>query len=218
MSTLSEHDHEVQPGLPESLPGEERIVWQGLPNWKTLALRTFHVRKVAIYFAILLAYKMAMGVRNGLAVPELVASTSFLLFLAVLAVGLLTLFAWLMARTTLYTITTERIVMRVGVTIPMSVNLPFSELKDGNLKAYGNGDGDVTLSLVPGQRVSYAVLWPHCKMLHPFDTRPTLRAIPNAEHVAQRFARAIADASTDVQRGGVAPGASDFGPLATASD
>ncbi|MFK8016139.1 MAG: photosynthetic complex putative assembly protein PuhB [Gammaproteobacteria bacterium] len=199
MTTMTEHDYEAQPGLPESLPESEHIVWQGVPDWRTLALRTFHVRKIAIYFLVLLGVKVALGVQAGEAAGTIIASAAFLTLLAIASVGMLTLFAVLMARTTLYTITSRRLVMRIGVTFSMSINLPFTELKEAALKPYQDGHGDIAVSLMPGHHVSYFVLWPHCKLLHAFDAKPVLRGIPNAEHVAKRFARAVSDASTDVE-------------------
>ncbi|MFK7885463.1 MAG: photosynthetic complex putative assembly protein PuhB [Gammaproteobacteria bacterium] len=216
MSTLTEHEHEARPGLPEALPDGERIVWQGVPEWKTIALRTFHVRKVALYFVALLIFKLGVMIPAGESLPHIVASVSLLAFLAVIATGLLTLFAWMMGRTSLYTITNERIVMRVGVTMPMTINLPFKELQDGKLKLYKDGTGDIELTLVAGQRVSYVILWPHCNLLHPFSSLPTLRGVPNAEHVAGRFARAIADSANDVDNNLVQPSAQDFGAMAPA--
>ena len=44
-----EHDFEPELGLPEALPRGEQVRWQGSPDWKTLALRGFHVRKLAVY-------------------------------------------------------------------------------------------------------------------------------------------------------------------------
>ena len=46
-----EHEFEAQYGLPEALPEGEHILWQGAPDWKVLARRVFHTRKVAVYFA-----------------------------------------------------------------------------------------------------------------------------------------------------------------------
>ncbi len=216
--SLQEHDYEAQPGLPESLPGQERIVWQGAPDWKVLAQRTFHVRKVAIYFAILLAWKAATSVRSGEVLASVWTSVSFLGFLAVLSVGVLTLFSWMMARTTLYTITTERLVLRVGVAIPMTINLPFKYLAEANLKLHDDGFGDLAMNLVGNERVSYAVLWPHCDMVHALQARPILRAVPNAQHVAQRFARAIATAQSDVRCGDIESAAEPSGSLIPASN
>jgi len=55
MRATHEHEWEAAPGLPSALPAGERVVWQGAPNWKRLAIHAFHVRKVALYFAFMLA-------------------------------------------------------------------------------------------------------------------------------------------------------------------
>ena len=51
-----EHEHELEPayGLPERLPANERILWQGSPDWRTLARRVFFVRTLALYFLAIL--------------------------------------------------------------------------------------------------------------------------------------------------------------------
>ena len=43
-------------GLPDHLPKGERLLWQGAPDWRLLAIQAFHVRKVAIYFALIAAW------------------------------------------------------------------------------------------------------------------------------------------------------------------
>ena len=47
---MSEYATEPVKGLPELLPTGERMLWQGQPSWRALAIRVFHVRKIAIYF------------------------------------------------------------------------------------------------------------------------------------------------------------------------
>ncbi|MFN6997976.1 MAG: molybdenum cofactor biosynthesis protein MoaE [Aquincola tertiaricarbonis] len=37
------------------------MLWQGSPQWAALAISAFHVRKVAIYFALILAWQVASG-------------------------------------------------------------------------------------------------------------------------------------------------------------
>jgi hypothetical protein len=55
MKATHEHEWEVAPGLPSALPPGERVVWQGPPDWRSLAVHAFHVRKIAVYFALMLA-------------------------------------------------------------------------------------------------------------------------------------------------------------------
>ena len=55
------HEHEFEPafGLPEPLPQGEHILWQGAPDFTDMAIRVFHLRKAAIYFAVLIASRAA---------------------------------------------------------------------------------------------------------------------------------------------------------------
>ena len=55
MQTYTEHEFEAAPGLPEALPAGERILWQGSPDWKLLAAEAFHVRRLSLYFALMIA-------------------------------------------------------------------------------------------------------------------------------------------------------------------
>jgi hypothetical protein len=48
-------------GLAEPLPAGERVLWQGAPRWTSLAIHAFHVRKLVIYFGIILGLR-ALGV------------------------------------------------------------------------------------------------------------------------------------------------------------
>ena len=59
MQIYREHELEAAPGLPEPLPAGERVLWQGKPDWKRLANEAFHVRQVAVYFALMLALPTA---------------------------------------------------------------------------------------------------------------------------------------------------------------
>ena len=49
------HEYEFEPqfGLPERLPEDEFIVWQGSPDAGALATSAFHLKKLGFYFAAL---------------------------------------------------------------------------------------------------------------------------------------------------------------------
>ena len=61
------HEHELEPqyGLPERLPASEKLLWQGSPDFAAVALQVFHLRKVAIYFALMLAWRGATVLADG---------------------------------------------------------------------------------------------------------------------------------------------------------
>jgi len=60
-----EHEWEAAPGLPAPLPQGETVLWQGSPDWRQLALHAFHVRKIAIYFGLMLAVQGAFLLGEG---------------------------------------------------------------------------------------------------------------------------------------------------------
>ena len=51
--------------LPAALPVGERVIWQGKPTFEGLAWRSFHIREVAIYFGLLLAWRLWSSWSHG---------------------------------------------------------------------------------------------------------------------------------------------------------
>lgn len=193
---MNEYEIEPIPGLPEIPPEGERILWQGAPTWGTLARRAFHVRKIILYFSLIFLWYLADKLWTG--EESLMGATllaGWLIFLAHLAVGLLVLLAWANSRATLYTITNRRGVMRFGVAVSMTINLPFSKIASAGLRRYPDGTGDIPLSLTGRQPVSYLVLWPHVRPWHFSQVEPMLRGVPEADRVAEILSAALKAAS-----------------------
>lgn len=182
---MTEHDEEPIPGLPGVPPPGERILWQGSPDWRTLALTAMHARAVALYFALL-------------AVVALVSGTVFSAVVTVVggavAVGLLHLLAWAIARNTIYTLTNRRLVIRTGVALPKCLNLPLSLIGSVALAA---DKGDVVLAITGAKRLGWLVLWPHVRPWRLRSPEPMLRALPGAAGVAARIGRACLAAQPD---------------------
>ncbi len=179
-------------GLPDALPDGEQLLWQGAPRWRTLTLRTFHVRKLAIYFAVLLAWFVASEASSEVGAASVARETLLFAGLAVLPLGLITLYAWLTARSTVYTLTDRRLVIRFGIALPASVNIPFTKIELADLRIYADGTGDIPLRLAPSERIAYLLLWPHVRPWRMARAEPTLRAVDDAGQVAQMLARALA--------------------------
>ncbi len=182
MTPHHEHEFEAAPGLPEPLPAGERILWQGAPEWRALALHAFHLRQVAIYFAAMMGLQALYlhGESPAVVARSLLASG----LMASFALGLLLLAAWLSARTTLYTLTTRRVVMRIGIVLTITLNLPLRQLRGADLLARGRGTGDLALSLAGKERIGWLHLWPHARPWFLRDPQPTLRCIPDVDQVA----------------------------------
>lgn len=181
------------PGLPDDLPEGERVLWRGAPDWKSLALHVFHVRAVAVYFAILIAWEASTGVSGGVAAGEAAVTGVLQALLGAAAIGLLSLLAWLIARSTVYTVTNERVVIRAGVALPKAVNIPFKVIGSASLKARASGNGDIPLQLTGPDRVAYLSLWPHVRPWRLNNAQPMLRGLPNAAEAAQVLAGALAE-------------------------
>lgn len=201
MSAIREHDGEPIPGLPERLPAGEEILWQGAPCWRTLARRLFHVRKLVLYFGVLVAWRAGTLLIDGAGLQSAAVSALWMSVLGAAAIGLAVLFAWLIARATLYTITNRRVVMRHGVALPMCLNLPFRRIGGARLRTYADGSGDIPLSMVDGDRVAYLHLWPHARPWRFTNTEPMLRGIPEAAKVGEILADAMTAAQAPAAAG-----------------
>jgi hypothetical protein len=186
----AEIELEVVPGLPGKLPAGESIVWQGRPQWWAMARNTFKVRWLAAYFAVFGVARFVVVLRQHQGVTGML----HLLALAALAgtcLGLLALMAWFNARATIYTITTRRIVMRIGVALPFTWNLPFKRIASADVHVRKEGDGDIVLRLAAPDRIGWLHLWPHTQPGHVVRARPTLRTIAEPARVSQLLADAV---------------------------
>lgn len=185
-----EHEFEPVPGLPERLPEAERMLWQGAPDAGWVARKVFHLPLVAAYFAALLAWQGLAAWHDGLAWREVGVGLATGFGLALLALALLGLLAWLSARTTLYTLTDRRVVMRVGIVLTVTYNLPLRWIDEANVHPLGTGHGDLALALRPDARIAYLHLWPHARPWHLRRTQPMLRCLPRVHEVAAQLAQA----------------------------
>jgi len=178
---IMEHDIEPVRGLPERLPVGEAIIWQGSPDWKRLAMSAFHIRGIAVYFGLLLALALVQASTLGILLT---------LGGGALGVGLLALLAWGTARSTVYTLTNKRVVMRIGIALPKCINLPLTLVQSADLSINADGTGDIPLQVVGAQRLGYIALWPHARAWKLATPQPMLRAIPDAQAVAAMLAKA----------------------------
>lgn len=194
---MSHDDFAFEPvrGLPAKLPPGEKLLWQGAPELRALALRTFHVRKVGIYFGLLALWRLTTATLDGESPRAIALSPLPLILLGLAATALLTILAWLVAKTTVYSITNRRLVMRIGVALPITFNLPFPVLGAADLKLFPDGTGNISLALTGANRLAYLILWPHARPWRFNRAEPTLRFIPQAASVSQLLAQAVTAAA-----------------------
>lgn len=196
-----DHDFEPVYGLPERLPERERMLWQGSPDWKQMTRSALHVRGLSIYFAVLIVWRGANTLSGGGSALDAAVSMLWLLPLATLAVCTLLVLGWLTARTSVYTITDRRIVMRVGIVLTVTFNLPFTAIETASLNARTDGSGDIALALNDDAQIAYVHLWPHARPWRVKRTQPMLRALPNAREVAALLSGALAESAGLPRRG-----------------
>jgi hypothetical protein len=188
---MSEHDFEPIRGLPGVLPEGETILWQGAPRWFDLATEAFHVRAVAAYFAAMLSWRTVEAVAHGQAAQTALMSALSVAPVAAAAVGVLAGLAWLNSRTTVYTITNKRVVLRFGAAVPKAINIPFGIIESAALKAAPDGAGDLALTLKAPNKLAFLHLWPHARPWRLGTPQPTLRALPDASGAATLLADAM---------------------------
>lgn len=173
---------EPVPGLPARPPLGEELLWQGRPSSFALARDAYKITWIAGYFVVLALWRasvVAQGLVEGLAVmlPYL--------GLGLAACAVLYLVAVMQARSTIYTITTARVAMRIGAALTVTLNIPFKQLGSANLALRGNGTGSIALDTLGDTTISYLVCWPHVRPWHLAKTQPMLRCIPDAANVAR---------------------------------
>jgi Bacterial PH domain len=178
-------------GLPGPLPRGERLLWQGSPGFGGLAVRVFHVRKVAIYFALLVAWRAFGGLGEGTPAPLAFVNALSVLPIALAAMGVLLLLAWAYARTSIYSLTNRRLVIRSGVALPVTLNLPYARIAGAGLKKRTEGSGDLVIELVKEDRVAPIILWPHMRPWRWAKPQPMLRGVKDAAKVAAMLAAAL---------------------------
>jgi Bacterial PH domain len=191
MKPTHEHEFEAAPGLPEALPKGEYILWQGTPNWRVLAVEAFYVRALSIYFFAMLVLQIIylMGEPTGFDYSAVYLSSAASLFV----LGSLSLWAYLSADAAMYTITNKRVVMRIGIVLSVTYNLPLKQiLAASHLHRVSEVD-DISLKLKESDRIAWLHLWPHSRpwaLRHP---EPTLRCVDEGNACAEILKKAWTD-------------------------
>ncbi len=190
-----EHEFEASYGLPETLPKGEKILWQGAPDFADVAVRVFHLKKAVVYFAILMAVRGSYLYSLDAPPVTILAGTLLVAGLGLTAMAALAMLAWLTARTTAYTLTDKRVVMRIGIVLTLTFNLPLKRIKTAGLHLTKKGFGDMPLVLSGGDRIGWLNLWPHVRAWEIAQPQPMLRCVPNAQVIATTLQKAWSEAT-----------------------
>ena len=191
------HEYEFEPqyGLPERLPADEQIVWQGSPDAKTLAVSAFHMRKLAVYFVLLTMACAWPAIESGAEPWAMLSAVKWIVPLTVVAMVSVWILAFMTARTTVYTLTNKRVVMRLGIVLTVTFNLPLKRVSAADVRDLPGGFGDISLALTGEDRIAWVHLWPSVRPWRINKTEPTLRAVPDARAVAVQLRDAWSQAT-----------------------
>lgn len=178
---------EPVPGLPARPPLGEEVLWQGQPNSFALARDAYKITWIAVYFVILAVWRASVVAQTP---AQIVGVMLPYLAIGLVTCGILYLVALIQARSTMYTVTTARVAMRIGAALTVTLNVPYRQVANANLALRRGGIGSIALETMGDTTISYLVCWPHVRPWHLAKTQPMLRCIPDAARVAKVLAEA----------------------------
>lgn len=201
----------IPEGLPDHLPEGESLLWQGRPDWMRLAVNAFHVRKVAAYFAVIIVGQAVLRLAEGATWAEAFKAVPVLVGLGIAACAILLILAYASAKTTRYSLTSKRVLMKIGIALPVIVNIPYRQVDSVSFAITGGTRGNIIFKTGGETRLAYLLLWPHARPWYITKPQPALREIADVETVASRLALALggqmpaAASNTAVPLGTMAP-------------
>lgn len=176
-------------GLPEALPADEHILWQGAPDPLRLAIEAWKMHWIIGYFAVLAVWRVGvsstmvpLGTAFGHAVPFVLC--------ALLACAVVYVMATVQARSTVYTLTNKRAALRIGAALTMTLNLPYVCIGNAAVQSRRKGTGTLSFELIDETRISYLMTWPHVRPWAISRAQPSFRCIADVAKVAEIFADA----------------------------
>lgn len=188
---MMEHEHEPVRGLPGHLPEGERMLWQGSPEWWPIARSVLHVRGVSVYFLLIMAWA-GISVARGEGVIRGITAAAWVVPVALVALGILCGLGWWIARTTIYTLTDKRLVLRYGIALPMAVNVPFSKVESVSMSVDANGTGNIAFDIGARPSIGYFKMWPHARPWWLSRTQPMIRGIRDPHRIADLLKEPLA--------------------------
>ncbi len=181
---------EPQPGLPAPLPAGEDLLWQGSPDAAALSREAFKLHWITGYLIVIALWRAGAAFADAGAVG---AIARLLPYLALAAAGyaVVRFLGWMQARATVYSITSARVILRIGAALPITYTIPFTCIDNASVAVDPKtGHGTIALQATGNMRLSYGVLWPHVRPWFLRQPQPAFRAIPDAARVARLLADA----------------------------
>lgn len=191
-------------GVGHPLPEGEHLLWQGAPEWKALARHALHLRALAGYFALIILLGLIGALREALGASQILVPLLTQVALAGIVLGAGLLYAWFTARNTVYAITDRRVVIKAGLVLPLTINIPFRLIDSAWARRFKDGTGQISLGIRPPDRLGFVTLWPHVRPWKLRYPEPMLRGLTDTDRVAALLHQ-VADATAPVARSAERP-------------
>jgi hypothetical protein len=90
-----------------------------------------------------------------------------------------------------YAVTDRRIVMKIGVALDLTLNIPLGFVQNVALRTFRDGTGQIAIQLPEKQKLAYAILWPHARPWRVNRPEPMLRGLADPTAVGDALRRAL---------------------------
>lgn len=171
-------------GVSEALPPGERLLWEGAPASFAIARHLLFVRPLAVYFAAMVAWWVLANLDKAGTSDFWIPIAMQLTLVGLVIAGVLGLARWI-AESTTYAITDRRIVMRLGVIFPLTVNIPLKYVVGAQVRTFADGTGQIAVQLDAKEKLAWIVLFPHVRPWRFKEPEPLLRGLTDTAGVGQ---------------------------------
>ena len=198
-----------------SLPEDESLIWQGRPEAKAIATRAMYLWYVVAYLLGLALLRTGYLVMSDAPISEWSALLAWQLLASLFIVGVLLGLSLVYGKSTIYTLTNRRVILRTGAAVQIHVNFPLEQIASADLQVFSDGTGDIALKLENSDRLYWLLLWPNVRSWWVRPLQPLLRGLRDFELAASALASA-ASAESAVSLGEVKCDYEDVSVAATA--
>lgn len=159
-------------------------MWEGAPAPRAIARHLLFVRPLAAYFALMVAWWVVANLDKAGTMDFWMPVALQLTLVSLVLAGVLGLSNWI-AQSTTYAITDRRIVMRLGVIFPLTVNIPLSYVVGAQARTFTDGTGQIAVQLDQKEKLAWIVLFPHVRPWRFSTPEPLLRGLTDPAEVGR---------------------------------
>ena len=182
--------------LAENLPADEVLIWQGRPEANAIAIRAMYLWYVVAYLLGLVVLRTGYLVMGDAPISEWSALLAWQSLASLFIVGVILGLSALYGKTTIYSLTNRRLILRTGAAVPIHVNFPLEQIASADLKVFSDGTGDIALKLENSDKLYWLLLWPNVRSWWVRPLQPLLRGLRDFDLAASALASAASSEST----------------------